>query len=93
MSAMTNSYDSKISLGEEYIEPRTGIKGNAVAISFFEHACERVTLRYSHDGDIKEATFDTPEVRLASEPTEKLSSPRRGGPARNTGSRRNPAGR
>lgn len=55
-------YRSDIVLGESYREKSTGVKGKAVALAFFEHACERVTLRYLHDGEIKEASFDAPEV-------------------------------
>lgn len=59
-------YRSDITLGEQYREKSTGLVGKAVAIGFYEHACERVTLRYLHDGDIKEAAFDAPEVERVS---------------------------
>lgn len=58
----SETYRSDLKLGEQYREKSTGLVGKAVCIAFFEHACERVTLRYLHDGDIKEAGFDAPEV-------------------------------
>lgn len=82
----SESYRSDIVLGEQYREKSTGLVGKAVCIAFFEHACERVTLRYLHDGDIKEAGFDAPEV----EHVETKKTPvqqKSGGPARNEGRR------
>ena len=79
-------YRSDLVLGESYREKSTGLVGKAVAIAFFEHACERVTLRYLHDGDIKEASFDAPEVEVATTrktPVQQAT----GGPARNDGRR------
>lgn len=81
-------YRSDVILGETYREKSTGVKGKAVALAFFEHACERVTLRYLHDGEIKEASFDAPEVELVrtrETPVQQAT----GGPARNDGRRTN----
>jgi len=79
-------YRSDIVLGEEYREKSTGLVGKAVAVAFFEHACERVTLRYLHDGDVKEAGFDAPEVEaVKTGRTPAQAKP--GGPARNDGRR------
>ena len=82
----TEKYRSDILLGEEYREKSTGLVGKAVCIAFFEHACERVTLRYLHDGDIKEASFDAPEVEHVK--TQKTPIQQKtGGPVRNDGRR------
>ncbi len=80
------TYKSDIVLGESYRDKATGLTGKAVALYFFEHACERVTLRYLHDGDLKEATFDAPEVetvRSSLTPVKQAS----GGPERGDGRR------
>jgi hypothetical protein len=80
------SYRSDIVLGDQYREKSTGLVGKAIAVAFFEHACERVTLRYLHDGDLKEASFDAPEVESVK--TERTPVQQKsGGPARNDGRR------
>lgn len=82
----SENYRSDLVLGEMYREKSTGLVGKATAIVFFEHACERVTLRYLHDGDLKEASFDAPEVesvRTSATPVQQKS----GGPARTDGRR------
>lgn len=82
----SEKYRSDLKLGEQYREKSTGLVGKAVCISFFEHACERVTLRYLHDGDVREAAFDAPEV----EHVETRRTPvqqKSGGPARADGRR------
>jgi hypothetical protein len=82
----SETYKSDIILGENYKEKSTGVIGKAVCVAFFEHACERVTLRYLHDGDIKEASFDAPEVELlltGQTPVQQAT----GGPVRNDGRR------
>lgn len=56
-------YRSDIRLGEKYRDKHTGIEGVAIAVVFFEHACERVTIRYAHDGDVKENSFDAAELQ------------------------------
>ena len=82
----SETYRSDIVLGEEYREKSTGLVGKATAIYFFEHACERVNLRYMHDGDVKEASFDAPEVEHV--PTRKTPVQQRsGGPERGAGRR------
>ena len=80
------NYRSDIELGESYREKSTGLIGKAVSLHFYEHACERVTLRYLHDGDIKEVGFDAPElehVGTGRTPTQQAT----GGPERATGAR------
>jgi hypothetical protein len=82
----SETYRSDLVLGEQYREKSTGVEGKAVCIAFFEHACERVTLRYLHDGDVKEASFDAPEVervKTGRTPVQQAT----GGPARNDGRR------
>lgn len=84
---MTKAYKSDIVLGERYREKRTGLEGTATSVHFYENACERVVLMYLHDGDIKEASFDS--VELVSVTTGKLAeSTRPGGPARTMPPRR-----
>lgn len=81
------SYKTDVRLGEVYVEPYTGTTGKAVAVSFYEHACERVTLRYSHDGDVKEATFDAGEL-VPRGSDAKLATDKTGGPSRGSDPRR-----
>ena len=83
----SETYKSDIVLGDRYRERSTGIEGKAVAVAFFEHACERVTLRYAHDGDVKEASFDAPEVEHIA--TNKVPVQQKsGGPERTSGTAR-----
>jgi hypothetical protein len=82
----TETYKSDIILGERYRDKATGIEGKATAVYFFEHACERVAIRYAHDGDIKEATFDAPEVELVSTGVTPVQQ-KTGGPDRGPASR------
>lgn len=57
------NYKSDIQLSEEYEHVRTGLTGHAISIYFFENACERVSIQYLHDGEVKEAVFDAVELR------------------------------
>lgn len=82
----SETYKSDLIIGETYRDKATGVEGKAVCIAFFEHACERVTLRYVHDGDIKEAGFDAPEVELV-RTGETPVQQRTGGPERTTSRR------
>ena len=83
----SETYKSDIVLGDKYREKSTGIEGKAVAVAFFEHACERVTLRYAHDGDVKEASFDAPEVEhIKTQTTPQVT--KTGGPERASGTQR-----
>lgn len=81
------SYASDLKLGERYKDSRTGLAGYLVAVHFYEHACERGTLRYVNgQGDPVEATFDAPElVHIGTGVTATATMP--GGPARNEGRR------
>lgn len=80
------SYKSDIILGDQYRDLTTGIEGKAVALGFYEHACERVTLRYAHDGDVKEASFDAPEVEHVKTKTVPVQQ-KTGGPERKIAAR------
>lgn len=77
------SYASDLRMGEKYEDKTTGIQGHLVAVHFYEHACERGTLRYVNgQQDVQEATFDAPElVHVDTRMVATASKP--GGPARN----------
>lgn len=83
----SETYKTDLKLGHKYRDKTTDLVGHLVAIHFYEHACERGTLRYVNgDGDVQEASFDAPELVLIS--TGKIArSTRSGGPARSEGSR------
>ncbi len=81
--ARKTKYESDIKLGEKYREPRSGIEGTATAISFYEFACERITLETYNatKGEVMEYTFDAP--RLVSVETGKAAEvTKTGGPDR-----------
>ena len=87
------TYRSDLVLGERYQDKGTGIMGKLVAIAFYEHACERGTLRYlDANQQMQEVSFDAPEmVHVASgvAATErKTGGPDRGGVSRSTPARR-----
>jgi hypothetical protein len=85
---MMPRYSSDVKLGERYRDDQTGFKDVATAVYFFQHACERVTLE-AYDAErkeVKEQTFDAPRLtHIASGKT--ATTPRPGGPARETGVR------
>ena len=87
------TFDTEVVLGEQYKDKTTGLVGTATSVHFYEHACERVSLRYvNKDGDVKESSFDAPElIHMPKEEEEKqertLRASRPGGPARNMGAR------
>ena len=58
---MTN-FETDIKLGDEYEDTLTGLKGRATAVTFYLHACERVTLEFLKEGEIKYESFDSPRV-------------------------------
>lgn len=75
------AYESDVVLGEKYRDDQTGMEGIATVIAFFQHACERVTLEWVDNKDIKEMTFDSPRLtRVSNE--EKVESEKTGGPDR-----------
>lgn len=84
---MDNAFQSDLVMGEKYKDNTTGIEGTLVAVHFYQHACERATLRYvNKHNEVTEVSFDAPElVNLA---TKKLATATRpGGPARSEGRR------
>ena len=84
---MTETYDSDLILGEKYRDNATGLVGTLTSIHFYQHACERATLRFLNgQGEVVESTFDAPElVRVKTQKAARASKP--GGPARADGSR------
>ena len=80
---VAKNFKSDIELGVNYEDVHTGFSGTAVAICFFLHACERVTLRTleKDSGKVIECSFDAPELRNVK--TQMIaSSSRPGGPER-----------
>lgn len=82
-----NAYKSDLKLGERYRDQATGIEGVLTSIHFYQHACERGTIRYVNgQQDVIEASFDAPElVHIESGKT--ATTERKGGPARSEGRR------
>lgn len=77
---MKNNYESDIKLGRRYRDSHTEFEGVAVNVSFFEHGCERVTLKgMNNHGEIVEYGFDSPEV-VDLETEERPSVEKTGGP-------------
>lgn len=76
---MTHQFSTDVRLGDRYRDPLTGFEGVATAVTFYLHACERVTLEYVKDGEIKFESFDSP--RLVHLPTgDQPTTDRTGGP-------------
>lgn len=85
------AYRSDLQLGERYRDKTTNLEGHLVAVHFYEHACERATLRYVNgQQDVTEATFDAPEL-VAVKTGEAAKTERSGGPNRATGARSVPS--
>lgn len=86
-----NKYETSVILGEEYTDEQTGISGIATAITFFQHACERVVIEHVKDGEIKDYVFDAPRL-VHADTGQEVTSPKTGGDrpmpaARTTGQR------
>lgn len=82
------TYSSDLVMGEKYKDNTTGIEGVVVAIHFYEHACERATLRYvDNDMNVQEVSFDAPEL-VRVETGVVATATRPGGPRRSEGRRR-----
>lgn len=80
-------YESDLVLGETYRDETTGLEGVLVAVHFYEHACERATLRYVDTMKrVQEVSFDAPEL-MAVATGEKATAEKPGGPARAEGRR------
>lgn len=88
---MKEAYKSDLKLGEKYRDNTTGLEGTLISIHFYEHACERGTLRYvDNDKNVQEVSFDAPE--LVEVKTNRLAAvDRPGGPARAEGHRSTPS--
>jgi hypothetical protein len=72
-------YGSDIELGKRYRDPQTGIEGVATAISFYQYACQRVSLELVVAGKIEEYGFDAPRL-VSVETNERAQTARTGGP-------------
>lgn len=66
-------------LGDRYRDPLTGFEGAATAVTFYLHACERVTLEYPKDGEVKYESFDAPRLEHVETGTQPTTT-RTGGP-------------
>ncbi len=60
---MKQQHSTDIILGEEYEDTITGLKGKATVIAFYLHACERVTLEFIKDSEVKYESFDAPRLK------------------------------
>jgi hypothetical protein len=69
-----SSFDTDIVLGQKYRNKHTGFIGTAIAVYFYEHACERVCLTgMNGHGEVVEYVFDALEV-------ETVATAKTGGP-------------
>lgn len=78
---MKTSYKSDIVLGDRYRDDQTGIEGTAVALTFYQYACERVVLEVVVAGKIEEYAFDSPRVTSVKN-GQTATTERTGGPGR-----------
>lgn len=76
-----HTYESDIELGERYRDEQTGIEGVAVAIAFFQYACERITLELVVEGKLEEYTFDAPRL-VCVDSGKRAEAEKTGGPDR-----------
>jgi hypothetical protein len=76
------SYSTEVVLGNKYRDTQTGIEGTAIAVTFWQHSCERVIIETvsAHDGKLEEYTFDSPRLELVSPPAKEYKKPANGGP-------------
>ena len=81
MTEKKTSYGSDVLLGEKYRDGQTGIEGTAIAVIFFQHACERVELELVVDKKIETYTFDAPRLTHI-ETNHRATSEKTGGPDR-----------
>lgn len=72
-------YGSDVELGKRYRDPQTGIEGVATAITFYQYACERVSIETVVAGKIEDYCFDAPRLEDA-QTKERAGSQRTGGP-------------
>lgn len=57
------THKSDIVLGDKYEDTVTGLQGVATGVTFYMHACERVTLEFLKDGKLEYETFDAPRMK------------------------------
>ena len=72
-------YRTDVKLGERYRDPQTGIEGVATAVSFYQYACERVSIETVVGGKIEEYGFDAPRLEHVGS-RERPAQQRTGGP-------------
>lgn len=72
-------FNSDTKLGDRYRDPLTGFEGVATGVTFYLHACERITLEFVKDGGIKYESFDAPRL-VHVDSGEKPQTTRTGGP-------------
>lgn len=51
-------FKSEVILGDKYRDSLTGFEGPATMVTFYLYACERATLEFIKDGEIKYESFD-----------------------------------
>lgn len=78
-------YRSELELGKRYRDKATKFEGTCTCIYFYEHGCERCTLKGKNSlGEIKEYAFDAPELELITDDAEpvpvQLVEKKTGGP-------------
>jgi hypothetical protein len=71
-------YATDVELGKRYRDPQTGIEGVATAVTFYQYACERVTIETVIAGKIEEYVFDAPRL-VAVDTGERARATRTGG--------------
>lgn len=76
-----HKYRSDVELGKVYKDTQTGIEGTSIAVTFFQHACERVIIETVVNGKIEEYSFDAPRL-VSKKDGEQVGSQRPGGPGR-----------
>lgn len=59
----SEKYRTDVKLGERYRDPQTGIEGTATAVTFYQYACERVSIETVVAGKIEEYGFDAPRLK------------------------------
>jgi hypothetical protein len=84
------TFRTELKLGERYRDTATGFEGSATSICFYQHGCERVTLKgINKQGEIIDYAFDAPELEhIASQNLVQVIEAKTGGPHDRTPMRR-----
>lgn len=89
------TYETPIILGHKYRDEQTGLQGTAIAVTFWQHSCERVIIEFVNekDGKLEELTFDRPRMVPVEPERQSEKPPRRnnggpGGSSRDSSARR-----